>query len=230
MNSEWISDYLNNERPTEIKEVVVKLCDTILRMENYIYSLEDKMKKMNHNMSEKKTILSAPNYVPTHTLSEWITYCPIHVGHMENVFKNTVLEGFKQYILVCLEFSTTMLIPLTVLDGKPKRLFGFYSATEDSDSEQEGDETNISDIHVKESVTTPICKWQIITEQHIHIFIEDVWRKMLEFYYTYPREPDEDETQRDLNKKKLLSMRKLLVEKHVKEIERFLMKHLKQKI
>lgn len=230
MNSEWIRDYLNNEKSEEMGEVVVKLCDTILRMENYIYSLEDKLKKMNTHMSEKKAVLSAPNYIPTHTLSEWITYCPINSSHMENVFKNTVLEGFKQYILVCLEFSTTMLIPLTTLEGKPKRLFVFSSVTDDSDSEQEGDETSISNVHLKESVVISISKWKIMTEQQIHMFIEDIWRKMLEFYYTSPREPDADETQRDLNKKKLLSMRKILVEKHGKEVERFLMKHLKQKI
>ena len=53
MNSEWIRDYLNNEKSEEMGEVVVKLCDTILRMENYIYSLEDKLKKMNTHMSEK---------------------------------------------------------------------------------------------------------------------------------------------------------------------------------
>jgi len=224
MNTEWISRFLNQESRENLDDVVTKMCETILSMENYIHSLEDKLEKTTRHMSDKKVFLLIPGYIPTHTLSEWIHICPIHSGHMDVVFKHTVLEGFKQYVYSCLEYSSSMMLPLTVLDGKPKRLFGFYSAADDSDSEHEG-----GDMRPKEHIGAA-NKWQQMTENQIHMFIEDIWRKMLEFYYTSPREPEADETQRDLNKKKLLGMRKILTEKHGKEIERYLMKHLKQKI
>jgi len=231
MNTEWIHEYLNNVPSNETTEstkiIMMKMCDTILRMEKYIYNLEDKIEKMTHNhLSEKRMTRSIPDYIPTHSISEWITYCPINNDHMDIIFNNTILEGFKQYIQYCMDFSSTMLLPLSVVDGKPKKIYGFDLVIEDSDSE-----VDVSDIHLSEK--TEIfngLKWQPMTEKHIHLFIEDIWRKMLEFYYTNPKHSNEDETQTDLNKKKLLSMRKILVEKHEKEIERFLIKQLKQKI
>ena len=47
---------------------------------------------------------------------------------------------------------------------------------------------------------------------------------MLEFYFTSPSEPGVDETVRDINKKKLIDMRKNLSDKNTKEIERFIIK------
>lgn len=234
MNNEWIHEYLNNtslnETPESTKTIMMKMCNTILRMENYIYNLENKIEKMTHNhLSEKRMKQSIPNYIPTHSISEWIKYCPINNNHMDSIFKNTILEGFKQYIQYCMDYSSTMLIPLSLVDGKPQKLYGFHSVMEDSDSELESSEVDVSDIHLSEK-TGSLFKWQPMVEKHIHLFIEDIWRKMLEFYYTNPKDLNEDETQTDLNKKKLLSMRKILVEKHKKEIERFLIKQLKQKI
>jgi hypothetical protein len=71
-------------------------------------------------------------------------------------------------------------------------------------------------------------KWVLISEQTIQQFIASIWRKMLEYYFTCEAEPGEDETVRDINKKKLIDMRKGLAEKHVREIERSIVKVLQK--
>ena len=92
-------------------------------------------------------------------------------------------------------------------------------------------ELRSSEVFLEDSVVSyddinqyPSGEWTPLNEKIIHTLIESMWRKMLEFYYTSDPEPGVNETTRDINKKKLIDMRKGLVERHTKEIERFIIK------
>ena len=200
-----------------------ELCNTLLRMEKNIQSLQDKLDKI--MTSPKHTNNTIPTHIPTHSISNWIQKCPIDHEKMNYIFTHTYLEGFKYYVGYCLNYSTEChtnhecsIIPFAVVDEKPKKLYGYSMVVDDYDSDNSSDELVDG---------RPTYKWQPMTERHINLFIEDIWRRMLEYYYMTPAPEGEDETVRDKNKHKLLGMRKKLVEKHHKEIERFLMRTVK---
>jgi hypothetical protein len=156
-----------------------------------------------------------PEHSPSFDYDSWIHQICIHREHVNIVFRYTILEGFKQFIqgFISSEVKKKNILPIVAFGAKHKTIYIYKLIHID-----------VSDPPTSDSAALVKGEWIPIDEKIIHKLIESIWRKMLEFYYLSEPEPNIEETVRDINKKKLIDMRKGLVEKHTKEIERFLTK------
>jgi hypothetical protein len=154
----------------------------------------EKLVKKNHS-SESST----PDYSPSMTFENWLESVNINKTHVNMIFRSTILDGFKQVLQQIIHDSQPMVLPIVTIGAKHKSLLVYQEREE-------------------------VGKWYVLDGPLLNYLVESIWRKMLEFYFTSEAEPGEDETVRDFHKKKLVDMRKVLTDKHMKEIERFICK------
>lgn len=207
----------------KLGDVILQLTEKIAGMENKIDEL---MSRMNHDappaVDKKKNLIYTPDYVPALDFDAWIQTCVITHEHVHAIFRNTNLEGFKYFIRdwFSQQIQSNVPLPLVVLgSGKTKFLYVFEVASDDGDNDSNGYPDG-----EKEEDGDKNGKWVLMSDRTLNQFIAAIWRKMLEFYFTCDNEDGVDETVRDINKKKLIDMRKGLTEKHGREIERFVVK------
>jgi hypothetical protein len=236
-----------------LHEMLVKLTNKIDSLEHKIDTLTQYVEKHTQNsdvtcnqknVSENQTITNCiPNFVPTTNFDDWIQTFTVTREDVNFVFRNTVLEGFKHFIQDM--FSKRKNDDPIVFCGKPKTLYIFQKyVIVDQDGQAslraplvlkpgslgllcpdtEETEYLIKGEPESENIENFENKWIPFSDCVVQRLIECVWRKMLEFYFTSPSEPGVDETVRDINKKKLIDMRKNLSDKNTKEIERFIIK------
>lgn len=209
-----------------LHEMLVKITNKIDSLEHKIDTLTQYVEKHpqnsdvtcnQKNVSENQAITNGiPNFVPTTNFDDWIQTFTVTREDVHFVFRNTVLEGFKHFIQDM--FSKRKNDDPIVFCGKPKTLYIFQKyVIEETEYFIKGEPES-------ENIENFENKWIPFSDCVVQRLIECVWRKMLEFYFTSPSEPGVDETVRDINKKKLIDMRKNLSEKHTKEIERFINK------
>jgi len=227
--------------------MLAKLCDIINQLSSKIDVLEDKIDVLTSHVLKnsgsgfsaqnvrggvKKNLIYTPDYIPSHDFDAWTQTCTIKQEHVNAIFRNTILEGFKSFIhdWFSEQQQSGINLPIVVLgSGKTKMLYVFEMFSEDdfSNLQQEFNNENIVE-PLENNFGDKNGKWVLISEQAIQQFIASIWRKMLEYYFTSENEPGVDETIRDINKKKLIDMRKGLVEKHLREIERTMVKVLQK--
>jgi hypothetical protein len=192
--------------------------DTIdTKIDNFVREYSQNKKTSNLHQRQSSTVPQKmyPDYCPSIDYDNWINEICIQREHVNVVFRCTILEGFKQFIQTFISSGnkTKNSLPIVAFGAKHKTLY-IYQLLQNNEDDHLSTDTSALEKG----------EWIPINEKIIHILIESVWRKMLEFYYLSEPEPNTDETVRDINKKKLIDMRKGLVEKHTKEIERFLTK------
>lgn len=204
-----------------------KLYNIVLELSNKIESIEQKIDILTQHIENNSTSYKKPisentviQYIPLIDFDSWVHTIHIQREHVNIIFRNTILEGFKQFIQEWFskEKQKNENIPI-ILSGRPKILYVFQNPVKVL-SEDDSENLQCVDTDTEENTG----KWILIDETIISKMIECIWKKMLEFYFTGDPEPGTDETVRDINKKKLIDMRKGLTEKHLKEIERFLPK------
>ena len=238
LNKKLLYHRKDNPMTSETADIT-KLYDIILQLTQKIDGLENKIDLLTSQVQSggskhstiKKNLIYTPDYVPALDFDGWVQTCEIRQEHVNAIFKGTILEGFKYFIndWFSEQIQSGEALPVVVLgSGKTKLLYVYEDTAEENPGkkvEEPGTETVDpgSDEDGEKS-----GKWVLISEQTIHQFIASIWRKMLEYYFTCETEPDVDETVRDINKKKLIDMRKGLVEKHVREIERSIVKVLQK--
>jgi len=199
------------------QELLVKMCAVITGLSEKIDNLEQKLDAFIKTGSGGKRGGgsggggggSCPDSTPPMDFYGWVDSMPVVQEHVNVVFRSSILEGFKQFVhALFTRTETANPRPIVLFGSKPKILYVFSKISPETD----------------ETVDPGRGEWMVLDETVVCGLIEQVWRKMLEFYYTCPEEPGVSETVRDMNKKKLIDMRKGLVEKHLKEIERFLIR------
>jgi hypothetical protein len=219
----------------ELLNLIHALTEKIDVMNHKIDTMDAKLNGFIQNNNNKKNTISNPHYpdyIPYHDFYTWIENFQICQHHVNIVFRSTILEGCKHFIQDTFKKSDKQL-PIILVDAKPKIIYVFIPkmiANNEVDISNSS-ELRSSEVFLEDSVVSyddinqyPSGEWTPLNEKIIHTLIESMWRKMLEFYYTSDPEPGVNETTRDINKKKLIDMRKGLVERHTKEIERFIIK------
>ena len=172
--------------------------------------------------------------MPSLDFDAWIQTCTIKQEHVNAIFRCTILEGFKYFIndWFSEHHQSGVALPIVVLgSGKTKLLYVFEVTPSELSSYEDGDgEVDVDEEREGEPLEDgeKHGKWVLISDKSINQFIASIWRKMLEYYFTREPEPGVDETVRDINKKKLIDMRKGLAEKHIREIERSIVKVLQK--
>lgn len=234
--------------------MLANLCDIINQLSSKIEVLEDKIDVLTSHVLKnsgsghsaqtvrggvKKNLIYTPDYMPSLDFDAWAQTCTIKQEHVNAIFINTILEGFKSFIhdWFTEQQQSGITLPIVVLgSGKTKMLYVFevFSEEEFANLNQEFNNENIVEPLENNSGNRPSMdgdkngKWVLISDLIIQQFIASIWRKMLEYYFTCENEPGVDETIRDINKKKLIDLRKGLVEKHLREIERTMVKVLQK--
>ena len=255
MNKKLLYHRKDNPMMSETVDLT-KLYDIIRQLTHKIDSLENKIDVLTSQVqlgvskhpaaagggAIKKNLIYTPDYVPSWDFESWVQTCEIREEHVNAIFKGTILEGFKYFIndWFSEQSQSGEALPIVVLgSGKTKLLYVFEVFSDGLSKEDSGDLPEPPGKKPGEPGTETVetysdedgeksGKWVLISEQAIQQFIASIWRKMLEYYFTRETGPEVDETVRDINKKKLIDMRKGLVEKHVREIERSIVKVLQK--
>jgi hypothetical protein len=152
-----------------------------------------------HNETCKKTAILLPDFIPEIGFNDWLLTFEINKYDMQVLFGTSILDGFKHCISKNME----------IIEGKPIWI-------SDKKTKQ---------IYIYDFIGESELNWRIMTEEDIFVVIDNIWRKMVEFYFIKNEEEyielsDEEQTQRDINKKYLIDMKKKLIQKHVKDIAR----------
>lgn len=171
--------------------------DKIAELSEKIDNLENKIDQLIHIINNMKNNRISnkkvlPDYTPSIHFWDWIKTFIIKREHLITIFETSILDGFKE----CLEFNISNTLP----DNYP---------------------IWVSDTSVKKTYIFEEDEWRQFSSEEIHNIIEIIWRKMLEFYFMGEK-TEESEEQRDINKKKLIDLRKKLVDKHIKNINKYL--------
>ena len=139
---------------------------------------------------------SSPDYLPSIEFQPWLNQFVTNIEDLDLVFDVSMLDGFKQCLAKNIEKNHGGGLPIWVLGAKTVLIYIY----EDS-------------------------AWKVASEDDIHRIIDTIWRKMLEFYFVICDEPDirdEEQTRRDICKKNLFDMRKKIVNRHTRDIAKYL--------
>lgn len=150
---------------------------------------------------------------PSISFEKWIDSFIVSQDVLEITCKNGILEGCKQCITENFQ-KYNMTIPLTVC-MRPKQLYVYCI-----DDNNKG-------------------TWQLYTDEYLNMLIQEIWRKLLQLFLNDSNSDsqdssDMDESQssqnyRDICMKKIIEMKKNLLQRHSKEIIKHLIIETKNK-
>lgn len=191
----------------ELKEKIENLENTVLKKYK---CLEEKLqyieqKQIMSGSNTQKTVIDIqPNHTPSLTFQQWLEQISVMMEDLTNIFDIGILDGFYS----CLGRNMPILeSPFWISPTKTKQIYLF-------------DLSNMA--------------WRIMSENDIVIIIEEIWRKMIEFYFIkceeeYMELSEQDQTQRDIKKKGLIDMKKKMIQKHTMDIAKCIVKNCEQK-
>lgn len=188
-------------------EIIKKMSIKIDNLENKINELTQKMQNNNYGILPKNnTINVVPNYTPSIGFQTWLQNLSIDKNDVMVLFGTNILDGFKCYLIKHLDLykNNTISRPLWISNnGRYKQIYIY----------------DINDNIEKD------LKWHIMTDEDTCLLVDIIWRKMIEYYFVTEEEcidtfTDDEQTQRDFNKKILLDMKKRLIQKYTKDIQR----------
>jgi hypothetical protein len=182
---------------TMIRELSEKM-DGIEQKIEYITDAITMSQKRNMKDKDKdKNTATMPDFIPNKDFQQWISLFNVNKEDMDMLFGSTILDGFKH----CLNRNIDAISEYPLWGASPAKTIQIF-------------------IYQNEA------GWRIMTEEDIHILIDFVWRKMLEWYFIldededYDKMTDKEQLQRDCNKKNLFGMKKTILTKYTKDIAR----------
>jgi hypothetical protein len=147
-----------------------------------------------------------PVVPPPAAFLDWVDSFVVSSTDLEVICQEHILEGFKH----CLLENCRQGAPPLFVKGRSRQLHVFEvfpGASNTCDDETE-------------------AQWQPFTDDHLDHLIQEVWRKILERFLgeteLFAEEDERVQNYRDMCMKKILEMRKLLAQRHRKEITRSL--------
>jgi hypothetical protein len=144
-----------------------------------------------------------PAVPPPVAFLDWVDSFVVSSTNLEVICQQHILEGFKHCLLENCRQGTA---PPLFVKGRSRQLYVF-EVFPGCDDETE-------------------AQWQPFTDDHLDHLIQEVWRKILERFLgdteLFAEEDERVQNYRDMCMKKILEMRKLLAQRHRKEITRCL--------
>lgn len=208
---------MQNNSPTSynMEDLIQKLFDKIDNLER---KLDEALNRnilppppKPHNSSQSIHVPTLPNYIPEIDFHQWIQNFDVGKEDVMNVLEQNILDGFK----------TCLYKHMCEVDIDNKPIFVNTGGVG-------GKVKNIYIFNLVNSITNE-AEWRLINDNDIYLIIEIVWRKMVKYYFIdeeeqieYSELSEDEKTQRDINKKVLLDMKKKLLNKHIKDITRFI--------
>ena len=190
-------------------EIIHQFSDKIESLENKVDDLQcfiqENISKC--NIREPCSRDKFPVKSPSISFEKWVDSFVVSQDVLEITCKNGILEGCKQCITDNFQ-KYNMTIPLTAC-MRPKQLYVYCIDNND----------------INKGI------WQLYTDEHLNILIQEIWRKILQLFLNDStnlfEDTDEDISQssqnyRDICMKKILEMKKNLLQRHSKEILRYL--------
>lgn len=198
MNAQHNIEYLIN--------IIKELSNKIDNLENKIDNLYQQVQKGNTNIIKNNTVMVVPNFVPSIGFQPWLQKLNIDKQDIEILLGTNILDGFKCYLIkyISVNKNNKESIPIYISsNGRYKQIYIYDS---------------IDSLRLD-------AKWYIMTDDDVCLLIDIIWRKIIEYYFVTEEESiidmlsEDEQTQRDMNKKNLLDMKKRL-HRHTREIQR----------
>lgn len=200
-----------------------QIISTSCNMEDLIQKLFDKIDNLERKLDEalqrniptpncsSQSGPTFPNYIPEIDFHQWIQNFDVGKEDVMNLLEQNILDGFKSCLYKHMCEVDIDKKPVFVntggAGGKVKQIYIF---------------------NLVNSITNE-AEWRLINDNDIYLIIEIIWRKMVKYYFIdeeeqieYSELSEDEKTQRDINKKVLLDMKKKLINKHIKDITKFI--------